>query len=83
MANEGFDELAALLAAKRLSGSAEERLIQLFDVYLDHGLRNPRLFELMFLTLRPGRAPLSSGLSHGELLTVLQVPGYGHFAADL
>lgn len=54
LANEGFDELAALLAAKRLSGSVEERLIQLFDVYLGHGLRNPRLFELMFLTLRPG-----------------------------
>ena len=54
LANQGFDELAALLSAKRLSGNVEQRLIQLLDVYLDHGLQNPRLFELMFLTLRPG-----------------------------
>ena len=54
LADEGFDELAALLAAAPLSGDVEERLIQLFDVYLDHAIRNPRLFELMFLKMRPG-----------------------------
>jgi AcrR family transcriptional regulator len=54
LANQGFEELAALLVARPLSGNVEERLIQLLDVYLDHGLRNPRLFELMFLKLRPG-----------------------------
>lgn len=54
LANEGFDELAVLLAAKPLSGNVEARLIQLFDVYLDHGIRNPHLFELMFLKMRRG-----------------------------
>jgi AcrR family transcriptional regulator len=54
LADEGFDELTARLTGKRFSGSLEERLTQMAEVYLDHALENPRLFELMFLKPREG-----------------------------
>jgi AcrR family transcriptional regulator len=54
LADEGFEELAALLAGRRLTGGVEARLLQMADVFLDHALANPRLFELMFLKPRQG-----------------------------
>ncbi len=54
LANEGFDELAIQLSAARLAGDIEKRLTKILDVYLDHALHNPRLFELMFLRQREG-----------------------------
>ena len=54
VAGQGFEELAARLAAMRFSGSIEERLTKMGKTYLDHALENPRLFELMFLTPREG-----------------------------
>lgn len=54
LAEEGFSELAHLLAQKRRSKNTEDRLMKMFEVYLDHALRNPRLFELMFLSPRLG-----------------------------
>jgi AcrR family transcriptional regulator len=54
LADKGFEELAARLAGKRLSGPIEERLTKMAEVYLDHALQNPRLFELMFLKPREG-----------------------------
>ena len=54
LADEGFRELAAELAALRLKGGIEDRLYEMGDAYLDHALRNPRLFELMFLKPREG-----------------------------
>lgn len=54
VANEGFDELAARLAGKRFSGGIENRLTKMAEIYLEHALRNPRLFELMFLKPREG-----------------------------
>jgi AcrR family transcriptional regulator len=54
LADDGFAELAARLAGKRFSGDIQERLIKLAEVYLDHALQNPRLFELMFLKPRTG-----------------------------
>jgi AcrR family transcriptional regulator len=54
LANEGFDELATQLSAARLSGDIEKRLTKILDLYLDHALQNPRLFELMFLRQREG-----------------------------
>lgn len=54
LADEGFDSLAVTLAAVRLSGDIEKRLMQILDIYIDHALQNPRLFELMFLKPRPG-----------------------------
>jgi len=54
LVNEGFDELTARLTGKRFSGKLEERLTQMAEIYLDHALENPRLFELMFLKPREG-----------------------------
>lgn len=54
LADKGFEELAARLAGKRLSGEIEERLTTLTGIYLDHALQNPRIFELMFLKPREG-----------------------------
>ena len=54
LADEGFEELAASLKGKRFTGDLETRLAKMADLYLDHALENPRLFELMFLTKRQG-----------------------------
>ncbi len=54
LADEGFEALAAQLSAQRGSGDIEKRLMKILDIYLDHALTNPRLFELMFLMPRAG-----------------------------
>jgi AcrR family transcriptional regulator len=54
LADEGFEELAARLARKRFSGGVEKRLTKLGEIYLEHALQSPRLFELMFLKPREG-----------------------------
>jgi AcrR family transcriptional regulator len=54
LADQGFEELVARLAGKRFSGSVEERLTKMGEIYLEHALENPRLFELMFLKRREG-----------------------------
>ena len=54
LADEGFAELTAELEARRFSGKIEKRLTEMADIYLDHALENPRLFELMFLQPREG-----------------------------
>jgi AcrR family transcriptional regulator len=54
IAEEGFDALAASLSRRRLAGTVEQRLERMGDLYLDHALDHPRLFELMFLQPRDG-----------------------------
>ena len=54
LADTGFEELAAQLAQRRFSGSIEHKLTKMGEIYLDHALANPRLFELMFLKPRAG-----------------------------
>ena len=54
LADEGFEELAARLAVKKASGGVEERLTKMMEIYLEHALEKPRLFELMFLKPREG-----------------------------
>lgn len=54
LADRGFEELAADLQTRRFEGDFETRLGQMADLYLDHALENPRLFELMFLAKRKG-----------------------------
>jgi AcrR family transcriptional regulator len=54
LADEGFEELAARLANRRVSLDIEKRLLTMADIYLEHALENPRLFELMFLKPRKG-----------------------------
>ena len=54
VADEGFAELSARLQKLRLRGDLESRLLQVADVFLDHALENPKLFELMFFRPREG-----------------------------
>jgi AcrR family transcriptional regulator len=54
LADEGFAELAARLTRKQFSGGVDERLTKLGEIYLEHALQSPRLFELMFLKPRGG-----------------------------
>ena len=54
VADQGFEELAAILSGKRFSGSIEQRLTKMGEIFLDHALENPRLFDLMFLKPREG-----------------------------
>jgi AcrR family transcriptional regulator len=54
VADKGFEDLAAHLATISFSGSFEERLSMMAEIYLDHALKSPRLFELMFLKPRRG-----------------------------
>jgi AcrR family transcriptional regulator len=54
LADEGFEELAARLASKKFSGNIQKQLMAMAEIYLDHALVNPRLFELMFLKPREG-----------------------------
>ena len=54
VADQGFEELAEQLSHKRFAGSIERRLTKMGEIYLDHALENPRLFELMFLKPREG-----------------------------
>jgi len=54
LADEGFEQLSASLKGRRFTGDLETRLAKMADLYLDHALANPRLFELMFLQPREG-----------------------------
>lgn len=54
VAEDGFAGLAGALRRRRRAGSVVQRLQKMGDLYLDHALRNPRLFELMFLEPREG-----------------------------
>lgn len=54
LAGTGFEELTARLAGTRLSGGLEVRLEKILDVYVEHALEQPRMFELMFLRPRKG-----------------------------
>lgn len=54
VANQGFEELAAAVRGRRFTGDLETRLVKMAELYLDHALENPRLFELMFLKSRGG-----------------------------
>lgn len=54
VADQGFEELAARLVGMRFKGGMEDRLTKMGETYLDHALKNPRLFELMFLKAREG-----------------------------
>jgi AcrR family transcriptional regulator len=52
LADAGFAELAARVAKAHAAGKPEKQLMRNLDVFLDFGLKKPRLFELMFLTRR-------------------------------
>lgn len=54
LADAGFEALAARVAEAEMPARPDAQLTRIVDVFLDFGLEQPRLFELMFLTLRPG-----------------------------
>jgi AcrR family transcriptional regulator len=54
LADEGFAELAVRLDGLGLAGDVKRRLERVMDIFLDHALERPRLFELMFLKPREG-----------------------------
>jgi AcrR family transcriptional regulator len=54
VADRGFEELALSLKNRRFTGDLKTRFAAMADLYLDHALDNPRLFELMFLAPRAG-----------------------------
>jgi len=66
LADQGFTELAARLAEKAISRNLEERLMTMSDIYLDHALQNPRLFELMFLKQRKGARRFPGDFKSGD-----------------
>jgi AcrR family transcriptional regulator len=54
VAGEGFDELAARVTGGRIPAGLEARVFRMVDLFIDHALAHPRLFELMFLARRRG-----------------------------
>jgi AcrR family transcriptional regulator len=89
VANEGFEELAAQLAGKRFSGGIDERLTKMAEIYLEHALENPRLFELMFLKPREGARRYPRDFKAGRSPTVNRMVSAvregmesGHFRED-
>lgn len=89
LADEGFRELAAWLAEQRLTGDVEQRLFKMGDLYLEHALANPKLFDLMFLKPREGARQyprdFKAGKSPtGNLMaeTVQAAMNDGYFKAD-
>ncbi len=89
LADEGFTELTAELGARHFAGNIEKRLTEMADVYLDHALENPRLFELMFLHPREGARKFpqdfKAGLSPTANLMVKVIEEgmkSGYFRAD-
>jgi AcrR family transcriptional regulator len=70
VANRGFEELAARLKRMRFNGGVEQRLAKMGEIYLDHALENPRLFELMFLKPREGARRYPRDFKAGRSPTV-------------
>jgi len=66
LANEGFDELTARLSQTRLTGDLEKCFARILDVYLEHALAHPHVFELMFLKPRPGARTFPADFKAGQ-----------------
>jgi len=75
LADEGFKELAEKLAAVRLvrrtrnapsPNNIADRLTRVLDVNLKFAFKNPRLFELMFLTPREGARQYPADFAAGR-----------------
>jgi AcrR family transcriptional regulator len=89
LADEGFEELAARLASACSSRKIDERLMDMGQIYLDHALQRPRLFELMFLKPRAGARKYPQDFKAGESPTasltakvVREGMESGHFRKD-
>jgi len=83
VAEAGFEELAADLKGRRVTGGAPQRLAKMGSLFLEHALANPRLFDLMFLRPREGarRYPGDYKAGHSptaSLLAEAVVAGMAH-----
>jgi AcrR family transcriptional regulator len=77
LADRGFKELAGRLASTCSSGASgdiERWLLKMADVYLEHALEKPCLFELMFLKPREGarRYPRDFRLGNSPTANLLE-----------
>ncbi len=52
--NREFEKLLGFILARPARGSAESRLIQSIDGYVDYALARPRIFDYVFSQPRPG-----------------------------
>ena len=66
LADTGFAELSARFEGLRLAGKPDHQLIKIIDVFVDHALDNPRMFELMFLTQREGARQYPADFKAGQ-----------------
>jgi AcrR family transcriptional regulator len=66
LADAGFEDLAARVARAHTAGEPEAQLTRNLDVFLDFGLRKPRLFELMFLKRREGARQFPGDFRNGR-----------------
>lgn len=71
LSGKGFDELASALRRRRFDGDVGAQIAKIVDTFLHYALKNPRLFELMFLAkhatarqfprdFKAGRSPTAS-----------------------
>ncbi|HEX4319894.1 MAG TPA: TetR/AcrR family transcriptional regulator [Acidobacteriaceae bacterium] len=89
LADAGFEYLTAQLKSRKFSGTIEERLSQMADIYVDHAFHNPRLYELMFLKPRIGARRYPQDFKDGRsptanLMTAIILEGMqtGYFRPD-
>jgi AcrR family transcriptional regulator len=66
LADAGFATLAARVEKADRPGGPEQRLLRNLDVFLDFGLKKPRLFELMFLKRREGARQFPGDFREGR-----------------
>ena len=66
LADEGFRELAERLRSRKYARGFGKRLVEMGNVYLEHALENPRLFELMFLRARRGARQFPQDFKAGK-----------------
>jgi AcrR family transcriptional regulator len=70
LADAGFRELAAAVTGRNFTGTIEQRLGKMADLFLAHALDHPRLYELMFLKKREGARRYPRDFKAGRSPTV-------------
>lgn len=89
LADQGFRELADRLHRRNTGGGIERQLAEVSEIFLDHAIEHPRLFELMFLKPRPGARKFPEDFTAGASPTANVVAEVveegmksGHFRRD-
>ncbi|HWA94773.1 MAG TPA: TetR/AcrR family transcriptional regulator [Terracidiphilus sp.] len=82
LADAGFADLTQRLAALKLTGSIDRRLVAILDLYLDFAFESPHLYELMFLTRREGARQYPEDFRRGTSPTANVAAGLIQQAMD-